>query len=255
MKFLWSIYSAIGWALFGVTTLIMLIHTRIAFLMRPKLPRELVFYRVAGTWGMLWARIMGIRIHRNPNNKKYLKRGQSTVLVANHVCFLDLHSISYGIRVPFRALSKVENRKIPVFGYFIKPAIVTVDRKNTRDRLASLDRMKSLVERGVSVLVFPEGTRNPNHDQPLGPRFYDGAFRIAVQQQIPVAPVVISGGRTCMPGGGFQLRPGRIDVEVLEPIPTEGLEKADIPELRKKLYEVLAEGVKARDKHFKARKS
>lgn len=250
MQILWSIYSAIGWVLFGITTLIMLIHTRIAFLLRPDLPRELVFYRVAGTWGMLWARSIGIRINRNPINKKYLKRGQSTVLVANHVCFLDLHSISYGIRVPFRALSKIENVKIPVFGYFIKPAVVTVDRKNAKDRLASLERMQALVERGVSVLVFPEGTRNPKHDNPLGPRFYDGAFRIAVQQQIPVAPVIISGGRQCMPGGSFQLRPGRIDVEVLEPIPTEGLTLDDVQDLRKKLYEVMAEGVKTRDKHF-----
>ncbi|MEZ4685397.1 MAG: hypothetical protein R3B47_04845 [Bacteroidia bacterium] len=144
---MWYLYSFIAWLLFAITTIVMLIHTRIAFLLRPDLPRELVFYRVAGTWGMLWARMVGIRIHRHPNNKKYLKRGQSAVLVANHICFLDLHSISFGIRVPFRALSKLENRKIPVFGFLIDPAIVTVDRKSAKDRLASLDRMQTLVER------------------------------------------------------------------------------------------------------------
>jgi 1-acyl-sn-glycerol-3-phosphate acyltransferase len=247
---LWPIYSFFAWVLFAITTLIMLVHTRIAFLLRPDLPRELVFYRVAGTWGMLWARLVGIRIHRHPNNRKYLKRGQSTVLVANHICFLDLHSISYGIRVPFRALSKVENRKIPVFGFFIDPAIVTVDRKSAKDRLASMDRMKGLVERGVSVLVFPEGTRNTRHEKPLGPKFYSGAFRIAIQQQIPVAPVIISGGRSCMPKGGFQLRPGRIDVEVMEPIPTEGLSIDEVDELKKKLYAIMEEGVRSRDPYF-----
>ncbi|MEZ4685396.1 MAG: hypothetical protein R3B47_04840 [Bacteroidia bacterium] len=65
-----------------------------------------------------------------------------------------------------------------------------------------------------------------------------------------MAPTIITGGRKCMPKGNFQLRPGRIDVEVLEPIPTEGLTLDDVGSLKDQLYAILEKAIREKDPFF-----
>ena len=81
--------------------------------------------------------------------------------------------------------------KVPVFGFIYRNAIVTVDRSSTGNRAKSVRILKSIIKKGISVLVFPEGTFNMTN-QPLK-EFYDGAFRVAIETQTPVKPVLIPG--------------------------------------------------------------
>ncbi|MCB1198780.1 MAG: 1-acyl-sn-glycerol-3-phosphate acyltransferase [Deltaproteobacteria bacterium] len=249
---IWVLYSIVGWLLIAIFTIIALIQSRVLIFFYKDQPAEQVFFQIAGTWSKRWGRLMGIDIHVHPDNQKILEAGKSYVLTANHLCFLDFLGFAYGLRIPFRALSKVENRKIPIFGAMIAPAIVTVDRASSQDRMASMQRMRDLITRGMSVLVFPEGTRNKNFAQPLGKKFYDGAFRIAIEAQVPIAPLLILGARKVMPDGTWQFRPGRMDVEVLPTISTLGKTKEDIPALREHVYQIMAQAIYQRDNYFQA---
>ena len=92
---------------------------------------------------------------------------------------------------------------------------------------------------GISILIFPEGTQNRSKE-PLQP-FYDGAFRIAIETQQPLLPLVVIGAGKLMPPKKFFIQPGRISIHVLDEIPTEGLTLADVTKLKEKAYQLMEE--------------
>jgi len=203
-----------------------------------------------GGFGAVWGEIMGIRFRRDPANRNKLQKNQSYVVVANHISFLDIHAIAVGMPVGFLALSKVENKKLPIFGPLISPGIITVDRSNPDSRENSMKAMRSVIARGISILIFPEGSRNTRLDQPLRDKFYDGAFRIAIEQQLPIAPMVITGNRHCMPSGTLLFKPGRVGIYLLEPIPTLGMSMEDLETLKAQAYEAMAAKIREKDEWF-----
>lgn len=93
--------------------------------------------------------------------------------------------------------------------------------------------MKDVLRRGISVLIFPEGTQNRT-DKPLQP-FFDGAFRIAIETQQPILPMVILGAGTLMPPRKGVIYPGAIKIIILEEIPTAGLLQKDLGDLKEKV--------------------
>jgi 1-acyl-sn-glycerol-3-phosphate acyltransferase len=128
--------------------------------------------------------------------------------------------------------------KIPVFGFIYRRAIVTVDRSSPGNRTKSVQILKSILRKGISVLVFPEGTFNLTH-QPLK-EFYDGAFRVAIESNTPVKPVLFLDGYTRMPYEQlFSLSPGISRSVFLEEISTKGLTVNDVAILRKKVYQLM----------------
>ena len=110
------------------------------------------------------------KIYEAPHDKK-----KPYIFVSNHISYLDAAILVKAFRQPVRPLGKVEMSKVPVFGFIYKNAIVTVDRSNPENRAKSVRIFKSIISKGISVLVFPEGTFNMTN-QPLK-EFYDGAFR------------------------------------------------------------------------------
>jgi 1-acyl-sn-glycerol-3-phosphate acyltransferase len=133
--------------------------------------------------------------------------------------------------------------KIPVFGFIYRKAIVTVDRSSPENRAKSVLVLKSVLRRGISILVFPEGTFNLTHD-PLK-EFYDGAFRIAIESNTAIKPVLFLDGYNRMPYEHiFSLNPGVSRSVFLEEISTDGLTHADVPTLREKVYQLMEEKLK-----------
>src|SRR6266705_429863 len=110
------------------------------------------------------------------------------IFVINHVSLLDAAILPKAFRQPVRPLGKIEMSKIPVFGFIYRKVIVTVDRSNAANRAKSIRILKSIIRKGISVLFFPEGTYNETH-RPLK-EFYNGAFRVAIETQTPVKPVL-----------------------------------------------------------------
>jgi 1-acyl-sn-glycerol-3-phosphate acyltransferase len=195
-----------------------------------------LIYKACQLWGDVWFALIFIRqknIYEQP-----LKKDQSYIFVANHISYLDSAILVKAFRQPLRALGKVEMAKIPVFGFIYSKTIVTVDRSSPGHRAKTVLILKSILRRGISVLVFPEGTFNTTH-HPLKD-FYDGAFRIAIETGTPVKPVLFLDAYTRMPYETlFSLNPGINRSVFLEEISTEGLNSKDVAHLRNKVFELM----------------
>jgi 1-acyl-sn-glycerol-3-phosphate acyltransferase len=195
-----------------------------------------LIYKACMLWGDVWFALIFIR-HKNIYEQP-LRKEQSYIFVANHISYLDSPIIVKTFRRSLRALGKVEMTKIPVFGFIYRKAIVTVDRSSAGNRTKSVQILKSILRRKISVLVFPEGTFNLTH-RPLK-EFYDGAFRVAIESNTPVKPVLFLDGYNRMPYERlFSLNPGISRSVFLEEIATDGLTINDVPILREKVYQLM----------------
>ncbi len=149
--------------------------------------------------------------------REHIVKGKSYIYVSNHTSFLDLPGIAMTIRGQFRPLAKKELLKIPVFGWITRATCIVVDRTSNESRKKSMNHLKELLNIGINILIFPEGTQNRTKEimQP----FKDGAFRIAMDTEKPILPLVVIGAGKLMPPGTIRLRPGRIKIIVGAEIP------------------------------------
>jgi 1-acyl-sn-glycerol-3-phosphate acyltransferase len=196
---------------------------------------NLVYYGCI-VWADVWFALVLIR-HKNIFIEKP-KKDRSYIFVANHISYLDSAIIPKTFRRPIRPLGKVEMSKVPVFGFIYKNAIVTVDRSSTANRTKSVQVLKSIIRKGISVLVFPEGTFNTTH-QPLK-EFYDGAFRIAIETGTPIQPVLLLNSYDRMHYKSiFSLNPGKSRSVFLPEVSVEGLTAADSASLKASVYSIM----------------
>ena len=198
---------------------------------------NLVYYACV-VWADIWFVLVFI-FHKNIYVEKP-KKDQSYIFVANHISYLDSAIIPKTFRHPVRPLGKVEMAKIPIFGFIYKNAIVTVDRSSAENRANSVRILKSILAKGISVLVFPEGTFNMTH-QPLK-EFYDGAFRIAIEIQTPIKPVLLLNAYDRMHYQSiFSMNPGKSHSVFLPEVSVEGLTANDVGMLKEKVFEMMKE--------------
>ena len=194
-------------------------------------------YRVCRVWADIWMALIGI-FHRNifesaPDNSRQF------IFVANHISYMDIPVILKTIRGrPFRVLGKSEMIKIPIFGLIYQYAAVLVDRGNPDARTKSVHHLKSILQKGISVFIFPEGTFNES-GRPLK-NFYDGAFRIAIETGTPIKPVLFLDTFDRLHYSSlFSLTPGRSRAVFLEPVSTTGMDLGDIADLKLKVYTMM----------------
>jgi 1-acyl-sn-glycerol-3-phosphate acyltransferase len=233
---LW-LYNVYAMLLFVALMLIIFPFVILASLLNPVRSGNII-YRICMLWGDIWFPLAGIR-HRNILEAPWVK-SRSYIFVSNHLSFLDAAIIVKTFRKPVRPLGKKEIAAIPVFGFIYRNAIVTVDRDSAADRMKSVRKLKAVLGKGISVLIFPEGTFNGT-GRPLKP-FYDGAFRIAIETQTNVRPVLFLDAYSRMPYGKlFTLTPGISRSVFLPEIDVQGLTTDDIDALKQKVYTIMAE--------------
>lgn len=192
--------------------------------------------RLCMLWADIWFPLIFIwhkKVYEVPHNKK-----KSYIFVSNHISYIDAAMLVKAYRQPFRPLGKVETSKVPVFGFIYKNAIVSVDRSSATNRANSIRVLKSLIKKGISVMVFPEGTFNMG-TTPLKD-FYDGAFRVAIETQTPVKPVLFLDAYLRMPYQSILLMtPGQNRIVYLDEIPVEGYTIKDAGQLKDKVYDIM----------------
>ncbi len=193
-------------------------------------------YKVCTLWGESWFFLIGIR-HRNLYEVPH-DRNKQYIFVANHISYLDAPIIVTTLRQPVRVLGKIEMSKVPVFGIIYRNAVVTVDRSSAENRARSVRILKSVIKNGISIFIFPEGTFNETH-QPVKD-FFDGAFRIAIETQTPIKPVLFLDAYARMHYRSiFSLNPGRSRSVFLAPISVEGMTSKDLPALKQQVYNIM----------------
>ncbi len=193
-------------------------------------------YRLCMLWGDIWCFLIGIR-HRNVYETP-MDRNKQYIFVANHISYLDAPIIVKSLRRPIRALGKYEMSKVPIFGYIYKKAIVMVDRRDAEKRARSVRILKSVLKRGISIFIFPEGTFNQTH-KPLKD-FFDGAFRIAIETQTPIKPLLFMNAYDRMHYDSvFSLNPGKSKTVFLEEVDVSGLRMADLSKLKQRVHDLM----------------
>jgi len=196
---------------------------------------------IGGKFLWLWSWIFSMLtfIRYDFFGQENFKKGKAYIYVSNHTSFLDIPGLWMIIPGEKRPLAKKELLKIPVFGWIAKSATVIVDRSSAESRKKSMDRLKKILSDGTSILLFAEGTQNRSKE-PLQP-FKDGAFRIAVDTQQPILPMVVVGAGPLMPPGTIRMKPGRVKVIVGPEISTQGLTLNDQAALKQQTFEVMKE--------------
>jgi 1-acyl-sn-glycerol-3-phosphate acyltransferase len=170
--------------------------------------------------------------------------GTAVVFCSNHESNVDPPVLFQALHSQLHILYKAELHKFPLMGrVFDVGGFVAVDRQDRRQSFDSLAQGAASLRAGNSFLIFPEGTRSRSGE--LLP-FKKGGFIMAIQAQVPVVPVAISGGRAAMRKGSAIVRPVKVTVRLGEPIPTAGLTLDDrdrlIERVRAEVALLLAKG-------------
>lgn len=159
------------------------------------------------------------------------------VVVSNHESYLDVLLIS-NLPHEMKWVSKRELFRIPWVGWaFALVGDLAIERGHPGSAANLMKRARAYLDRGMSVIFFPEGTRSA--DGRLLP-FKPGAFKLAVEAGVPVLPLSVSGTARGMPKGGLKIRPSRLTLRILEPFPTRGLAEQQVPVLRDRVRERIA---------------
>jgi 1-acyl-sn-glycerol-3-phosphate acyltransferase len=195
---------------------------------------DMIYYicaRAADLGMLLWG-ISHSRIYETPHDTN-----KPSIFVFNHISYLDALIILKAIRNQhFRGLGKFEISKIPLFGFIYKSAVIMVKRDSAEDRARSVADMKKAISQNISVVLAPEGTFNSS-SQPLS-RFYDGAFRIAIETQTPIKPILFLDAYDRMNYKySLSLTPGRSRVVYLEEVEVSGYTLDDLPNLRQQVFQ------------------
>ncbi|HLY19191.1 MAG TPA: lysophospholipid acyltransferase family protein [Bryobacteraceae bacterium] len=176
-------------------------------------------HQIARLWGRMLLAISGSRTRVEGLEK--LPAGASYVLVANHVSYFDIPAVLAVIPLQIRFFAKKGLFRIPLLGGHLRRAgHLPVARENPRASIKSLSEAARLVrERGISVLLFPEGGRSPTQLRD----FKEGAAYLAIKAGVPAVPVGIIGTREVLPMASCHVRPHPVTVRIGDPISTVGL--------------------------------
>jgi 1-acyl-sn-glycerol-3-phosphate acyltransferase len=176
-------------------------------------------HRCARAWSWLILVTTGVEVE--VRGVERLTPGRTYIFVSNHQSIYDIPIIFWHLPWQLRIIAKKSLGRFPFLGWHLsRTGHLLVDRKRP-DPIGVLKRWKGLVARGLSLIVFPEGTRSA--DGKVG-RFKGGGFLLAIQAGLPLVPVSVSGSRHVMLKGRLMTCPGRVRLTVHDPVPTDGLE-------------------------------
>ncbi len=181
----------------------------------------------AQAWSRMIARTAGARVR--VYGAEHLRAGASYVFLSTHQSYMDIPVMLGYLPAQLRIAAKREVFMIPFLGWHMTRAgHISINRGAPAEAVATLQRAAAEVREGVSVFLYPEGTRS--RDGSLQP-FKKGGFKFAVQAGLPVVPVTIKGSRQLLPRDSIIFRPGEVEMYLDEPIPTRGLADSELPAL------------------------
>jgi 1-acyl-sn-glycerol-3-phosphate acyltransferase len=222
--------------LFVATMLIIFIPVWITTLFdEPK--RSKLLHPVFKVWMSVYLPLVFCPVIRK--GKRHFEKGKNYVVVINHNSLADIPVSSPWIPGPNKTLAKVEMARIPIFGVIYRAGSVLLDRKKEASRRESFVKMQQMLDLGLHLCLYPEGTRNKT-DKPLQ-TFYDGAFITAIRSQKPIIPALIFNTKRIYPAAKskFWATPMPIHIHFLEPVSTEGLTLSDIAALKERIHQTM----------------
>ena len=199
------------------------------------------FFRLARFWAKFILIGMGFayRIQREQAPKK----GKSYMFIANHTSMADIMLMLVSVKNPFVFVGKKELAKIPLFGFFYKRTCILVDRSSPKSRQAVFLRAQRRLKSGLSICIFPEG--GVPEEQIVLDEFKDGAFRLAINHQIPIVPITFADNKKRFSYTFFSGGPGRMRVKIHKFLLTKGLKIEDTKAIREKSRQIILNQLQA----------
>jgi 1-acyl-sn-glycerol-3-phosphate acyltransferase len=192
--------------------------------------------RIVHWWADAWLFLIGISHKRIVEQE--IKAHQPYIFVSNHNSYMDIPQMLKAIRQPLRILGKAEMGKIPVFGIIYNAAVVPVLRGSAENRAKSVKTLRSVLSHEISIYIAPEGTFNMT-DKPLID-FYDGAFRLAIETETPIKPMLFLDSVDRLHWRSvFSMTPGKLRTVYLEEISPEGYTPFDVEQFKQKVYKLM----------------
>lgn len=194
------------------------------------------FYTVCRAFAKLWFIVTGMKYQEIGKDTNNHDQEQPFIYVANHRSYIDILLMLASMDRPYRPLGKEEMSRIPLFGYFYRRIIIMVERNRAMSRSKSYMGLKRVLEKNISVFIFPEGTFN-EFESPLK-SFYNGAFQLAIKKRINIKPIVFVDSIHRMHYDNvFTMRPGICRVLFLEEIDINNYMPGKHVELKNDVYE------------------
>jgi 1-acyl-sn-glycerol-3-phosphate acyltransferase len=223
LDILLSIFARI-WALWALllfvgTLLIAIVFYSPCFFLDD--PAKAKWHRqVSRVWMTVFLTLIGCPLF--VSGKENFIDGTNYIVVCNHNSLMDVP-----VSTPFmpranKTIAKKSFAKVPVFGWVYAFGSVLVDRNSDASRRKSIEEMKQMLRIGLDMVIYPEGTRNRTND-PLK-KFYDGAFRLAVDTGKPILPVILFHTKKVLPANKFfYLLPHKLEMHFLPAVSSEGI--------------------------------
>ena len=193
----------------------------------------------------IWAKVIiygmgfSIKIEADQSPEKH----KSYMLVANHTSMLDIMLMLAVIKQPFVFIGKKELGKIPIFGFFYRRTCILVDRNNQKSRMAAFEEAQRRLKQENSVCIFPEGGV-PDDLSIVLDQFKDGAFRLAIEHQIPIVPITFHDNKKRFSYEFFTGGPGKLRVKIHNFIQTRELELDSRRELKERTRSIILDELK-----------
>lgn len=215
--FLWLLWRIWFYILMGVPIILLSPILILSILSEKTYPQFFVIARI-------WAKIilLGMGFYYKIEREQKIERGKSYMLVANHTSMTDIMLMLVVSKNPFVFVGKKELAKIPIFGFFYKRTSILVDRNNPKSRQEVFTRAQQRLNDGLSICIFPEGGV-PTDETVVLDEFKDGAFRLAIEHQIPIVPMTFPDNKKRFSYTFFSGSPGLMRAKVHRFIPTAGL--------------------------------
>jgi 1-acyl-sn-glycerol-3-phosphate acyltransferase len=241
MKILRRIYSVYSLTLFALIFLLLL---PIFVILIYTNKRHTLVFELHRVWAWLYFKLSFIPIKKVYSDK--LDMSRQFIFCSNHFSYLDIPAIGINkVRPIF--VGKHSLGKIPLFGYMYRNIHITLDRENLKSRYSAMEKGATELDQGQNLVIFPEGgimSKNP----PQMARFKDGAFRLAIEKQVPIVPVTIPYNWILLPDDGKLLLHWHRNLVIFhDPIETHGLVMEDLEDLKNQVYEIIQAELKRRN--------
>jgi 1-acyl-sn-glycerol-3-phosphate acyltransferase len=188
-----------------------------------------LFFKIARIWAKII--LFGMGFNYKISGSDVFEEGKSYVLVANHTSMTDIMLMLVLVKNhPFVFVGKKELAQIPIFGFIYKRVCILVDRSSSKSRFQVFERAQKRIQQGLSICIFPEGGVPEEHI--VLDEFKDGAFRIAIEHQLPIVPMVFYDNKKRFSYTFFSGSPGKMRAKILPIIHTQGKTLGDKNDLK-----------------------
>jgi 1-acyl-sn-glycerol-3-phosphate acyltransferase len=232
----------IRWALLWISIAISTVGLSIlAFITFPFDRNGNIVHHYARWWAKIQLLVSGVRVR--VKGLEHLDKETPYIYMSNHQGSYDIFALLSCLPVQFRWIAKKELFAIPILGWAMGAAnYISIDRSGRRRALKSIERAASKIKGGVSVVIFPEGTRS--RDGAIQP-FKRGGFTLALKSGVPIIPITINGSRDVMARDSMRVRPGEIRVSVDRAIQTTPFSLRERNVLMEKVRETIERNLAA----------